>query len=120
MTKAAVSTPESEAMQGIEYTIYTFEKLPNTGKNQAKWQKHTSSGEMQQTLQQAEQLFSGGKYQKIEVKQKYFDKKKNRNIDVTLRVFEKHKKRDINLAFILIFAVLCGAAAFGTTFYLTK
>lgn len=118
--QANKSSAAAAAAQGIEYTIYTFDHPQGGAKKQPKWQKHESGSEMQEALKKAEELFRAGQYQKVEVKQKYFDKKKNRNIDVTLRVFEKEKKRDFKLAFIFVFAVLCGAAAFGLTYYLTQ
>ena len=106
--------------QGIEYTIYTFD-MPVSGQKSAnKWEKQGTKTEMTDAVSHAEKLFKSGKFQKVEVKQKYFDKKKDRNIDMTLKVFEAKPKREINVFMIFAFAVLCGAAAFGITYFLAQ
>lgn len=107
---------QAEKAQGIEYAIYTFEGA----KGPAKWEKKETRSEMSEALAIAEKMFGSGQYSKIEVKQKYFDKKKNRNIDVTLKVFEGGKKFEINALVIFIFALVCGASAFGITWFLTR
>lgn len=108
---------QASALQGIEYTIYTFDQA--SARND--WQKHDTLNEMDRALKMAEGLFHTGKYHKVEVKQKYFDKKANRNIDVTLKVFEgAGKRKDLSVLLIVLFAVLCGAAAFGLTYILNR
>ncbi len=120
LTAGIIGMSQTNPLQGIEYTIYTFAKTDAGDQKNNKWEKHDSQGDMQQVLVKAEELFESGDYQKVEVKQKYFDKKKNRNIDMTLRVFEFEKKREISAFMILVFAVICGAAAFGLTYFLMK
>jgi len=118
MAKLAANTAQ-DADASIEYTIYTFDR-PGGGKAADQWEKHGTDSDMQGALKLAEQLFASGKYQKVEVKQKYFDKKKNRNIDITLRVFESEPQKSINIFLIVGFAIFCGAAAFGLTYFLTR
>lgn len=109
----------SEKDQGIEYSVYTFEKTKNPA-DQNKWHKQGSQSDMAKALIFAEQLFDSGQYSKVEVKQKYFDKKQDRNVDITLKIYEDGKqKSEVNVFVILLFAIACGAAAFTTTLYLT-
>lgn len=104
--------------QGIEYSVYTFEKTKNPS-DQNKWHKQGTQTDMGLAISAAERLFESGQYAKVEVKQKYFDKKQNRIVDVTLKVFqEQKKKKEINVFVIFLFAIACGAAAFTTTLYL--
>ena len=109
----------AEKDQGIEYSVYTFEKSKDPAA-QNKWAKQAVQSDMGVAIQAAEKLFDSGKYGKVEVKQKYFDKKQNRAVDVTLKIFEdKKQKSEVNVFAILLFAVACGAAAFTATLYLT-
>lgn len=107
-----------EQEQGIEYTIYTFDHASAGQKRNARWQKQQSFADMAQALKKAESLYKSGKFHKVEVKQKYFDTKKNRNVDTVLRIYESDGKKNGGALYVLIFAVLCGLAAFGVTYYL--
>ncbi|HIF25789.1 MAG TPA: hypothetical protein EYG18_02305 [Micavibrio sp.] len=108
-----------EVDQGIEFSVYTFEKTKSAA-DQGKWQMQGTQTQMADALKAAEQLFDTGQYSKVEVKQKYFDKKQNRNIDTTLKVFQEIKqKSEVNVFVIFLFAVACGAAAFTATLYLS-
>ena len=111
---------QTDPLQGIAYTIYTFNKQKPGDKAKAKWEKHDPDGDMQAVISQAEKMFKSGKYQKVEVKQKYFDKKKHRNIDMTLKVYEEKAKREINVVAIFLFAIICGIAAFGVTYFINN
>lgn len=112
----ATSAQQTDKTQGIEYSIYTFD-ASDGGK---KGEKQDVKSEMRDALALAEELVKSGKYKKVEVTQKYFDKKKNRNIDMTLKTLHAKKKLEINAAMIFVFAVLCGAVAFGLTYVLTS
>lgn len=115
----ADAAAQQEQDQGIEFSVYTYEKAKASG-DQTKWHKQGTQTQMADAISAAEKLFNSGQYSKVEVKQKYFDKKQNRNIDVTLKVFqEKKQKAEVNVFVILLFAVACGAAAFTATLYLS-
>ena len=116
----AKSIGQVDPLQGIEYTVYTYGQAGVDDKKSAKWEKHNTKTEMAAAIAEAEKLYKSGKYKKVEVKQKYFDKKKNRNLDTTLKVYEHGKKREINIVMILLFAIVCGAIAFGVTYVLSK
>lgn len=105
---------DTKTDQSIEYTVYTFDH------DAKRWQKHEMFDQMDRALQAAEKLFNSGKYQKVEVKQKYFEKRTSRNIDMSLKVFEGKVKRDFGLVAAILFAALCGAAAFAVTFFLSN
>lgn len=105
--------------QGIEYAIYTFDHT-SSGKNSTKWQKQATLNDMAQALQKAEKLYEQGLFQKVEVKQKYFDAKQNRNVDTVLRVYEYEKNKSGGALYVLLFAIFCGVAAFGVTYYLGR
>ena len=115
MAGAAAKNPN---MQGLEYTIYTYDQPRTNQKGQIKWEKKDTADDMGNALKKAEALFSSGDYQKVEVKQKYFDKKKNRNVDMTLRVYEAKAKKPIGAVHILIIAFLLGVMAFALTYFL--
>lgn len=106
--------------QGIEYTIYTFDHAASSKKNSTKWQKKATFHDMAQALNQAEKLYEQGQFQKVEVKQKYFDAKQNRNVDTVLRVYEYEENKSGGAFYVLLFAMFCGLAAFGITYYLGR
>jgi tRNA U38,U39,U40 pseudouridine synthase TruA len=108
----------SQAAQ-IEYTIYTFD-MPVSGKGENAWKKHASLEDMDKAIKEAEGLHQTKKYQKIEVKKKFFDQKKNRTVDMTLKVFESKPKKDRTIVIAILVAVIGGALAFATSFFLTQ
>jgi hypothetical protein len=104
----------------IEYTIYTFDMPVPKQKSQNSWKKHSTIDDMAKAMKEAEQLLSTSKYQKVEVKKKFFDQKKNRVVDMTLKTFETTRKKDRSLVLAVIFALICGVAAFALSFVLTQ
>lgn len=107
------------ASKGIEYTVHCVEtsKDPKTRGTASINGSYTA---LPEATAQAEKLFESGNYQTVEIRQKYFEQKKNREIEVVLRTLELGKKKEISVFIILIGAILCGAAAFGITYFLTK
>lgn len=112
MTQSAASSAE----QSIEYSIYVHHHP--AAKKSPGWEMVGETNNMKEAMNKAESLHASGNYHKVEIKQKYFDPKNNRKIDMTLKVLESRAKRQIGLVTILLFALICGAAAFGLTVFL--
>ena len=109
---------EDESSLSIEYTIYVFRHPADQDEGEVDWELIKTSDDMDATIKEAEDLHKSNKYQKVEVKKKFVDPKKGRTIDMTLKAFDNKPKKPIPLALIIVFAVVCGAAAFGLTFFL--
>ncbi|MCD8562893.1 MAG: hypothetical protein LRY54_02315 [Alphaproteobacteria bacterium] len=103
--------------QSIEYTIYVHHH-PAAKKDKASEMVGNATTNMKEVMQKAESLHASGQYHKVEIKQKYVDPKNNRKIDMTLKVLETKPKKPISLVTIILFTLVCGAAAFGLTVFL--
>lgn len=112
MRRAAVHSVSDHA---AEYAVYTFGVLEQDRVNPRMWEKKASHAAMSAALGQAEDLYRTGQYMKVEIKQKYFDRKQNRNIDMTLKTLGQTKTTTLHSAVAIVFAMLCGIAAFGFT-----
>ena len=89
----------------VAYSIYTFAHENCSSDGVCGWTKHSSVLDLNGAMDEADNLFSSGKYRKVEVKKKYFDRKKDRNIDVTLKVFEGKRKGKKRECFVIALAL---------------
>lgn len=110
------SAQQAAAEQSIEYSVYIHHH-PAAKKN-PDWEMVGATTNMKDAVKQAEELHASGEYRKVEVKQKYFDPKNNRQIDMVLKVLEHRPKKPLSLLAIIVFTIMCGAAAFGLTVFL--
>lgn len=104
----------------IEYNIYTFEMPSGKKDGPSKWKLNTTTADMMEAMQKAENLHGTKKFHKVEVKKKFFDAKKGRVIDMTLKNFEQKPTSNVGLYLCLAAAVLCGVIAFGLTYILAQ
>ncbi|MCD8496980.1 MAG: hypothetical protein LRZ85_02175 [Alphaproteobacteria bacterium] len=103
--------------QSIEYSIYVHHHPAS--KKDRDWEMiGDTTTNMKEAMKKAEGLHASGNYHKVEIKQKYFDPKNNRQIDMTLKVLEGKAKKQMSLVTIILFTLVCGAAAFGATVFL--
>lgn len=107
----------AQAEAGIEYSVYVFHD-PKSKKAQSKWEKVEVTNNMDKAMKSAEDLIEKRVYPKVEVKKKFFDEKNNRTVDITLKVLEGKVKRSMGTIDWVLIAIICGALAFGITYFL--
>lgn len=114
MSQTAAAKPGE---QSIEYSIYVYHH-PVAQKGTAPELVGAATANMKDAIKKAEGLHASGNYHKVEVKQKYIDPKNNRQIEMTLKMLEFRPKKPLGVGVILLFTLICGAAAFGLTVFL--
>lgn len=109
---------QAQAVQNkaIEYSVYVYHDKSKK-KGGKPWEMIGVTQDMNKALKSAEDLIDSREYPKVEVKKKFFDEKNNRTVDITLKVLEGRVRKPIGAVLLTVFAVLCGAAAFGLAFY---
>jgi predicted acyl esterase len=111
-TQNAVKCVDNAASgRNTEYTIYTFGASSARGTSPT-WQKQESLIEKEKALRMARTLYDSGHFQRIEIKSRYFDRRAGRVVDLTLKTFGHARRLQFGLPAVVVFAAVCGMAAF--------